>query len=296
MESTAAAITKSSNTSFYYSFSLLPRQKREAIHAVYAFCRYTDDIVDEGTDEHSKVVRLRRWRMELGRALRGTSTYVILNQLSATARKFNIPVDHFYDLIRGMEMDLSKTRYETFEELYRYCYLVASSVGLMCRQIFGYRNDSTRDYAVNLGVALQLTNILRDIKEDAKRGRIYIPAEDLRRFGYTEEDLLAFRYTPEFVNLMRFECDRASKYFDIARAALGNEDKRFFFAARIMWSIYAHTLRRIMRSNYNVFERRISVPGLLKVLIAFRYWLSNTLKYSWLGRSWHPANPSPQTE
>jgi phytoene synthase len=252
--------------------------------------------VDEGTDEHSKVVRLRRWRLELGRALRGTSPYVILNQLSATARKFNIPVDHFYDLIRGMEMDLSKTRYETFEELHRYCYLVASSVGLMCRQIFGYRNDSTRDYAVNLGVALQLTNILRDVKEDAKRGRIYIPAEDLRRFGYTEEDLLAFRYTPEFVNLMRFECDRASKYFDIARAALGNEDKRFFFAARIMWSIYAHTLRRIMRSNYNVFERRISVPGLLKVLIAFRYWLSNTLKYSWLGRSWHPGNPSPQTE
>ena len=296
MELTASAITKSSNTSFYYSFSLLPRQKREAIHAVYAFCRYTDDIVDEGTDQHSKVVRLRRWRMELGRALRGTSSYLLLNQLSATARKFNIPVDHFYDLIRGMEMDLSKTRYETFDELYKYCYLVASSVGLMCRQIFGYRNDSTRDYAVNLGVALQLTNILRDIKEDAKRGRIYLPAEDLRRFGYTEEDLLACRYTPEFVNLMRFECDRASGYFDTARAALGNEDKRFFFAARIMWSIYAHTLERIKRSNYNVFERRISVPGLMKVLIAFRYWLSNTLKYSWLGRSWRTHQPSPQTE
>jgi len=296
MDITASAITKSSNTSFYYSFSLLPRQKREAIHAVYAFCRYTDDIVDEGTDQHSKVLLLRRWRMELGRALRGTSSYVILNQLSATARKFNIPVDHFYDLIRGMEMDLSKTRYETFDELYRYCYLVASSVGLMCRQIFGYRNASTRDYAVNLGIALQLTNILRDIKEDAKRGRIYIPAEDLRRFGYTEEDLLACRYTPEFVNLMRFECDRASSYFDVARSALGNEDKRFFFAARIMWSIYAHTLRRIMHSNYNVFERRISVPRLLKVLITFRYWLSNTLKYSWLGRSWRTNHPSPQTE
>ncbi len=296
MDLTASAITKSSNTSFYYSFSLLPRQKREALHAVYAFCRYTDDIVDEGTDQHSKVLRLRRWRMELGRALGGKSSYVILNQLAATARKFNIPVDHFYDLIRGMEMDLSKTRYETYDELYRYCYLVASTVGLMCRQIFGYRNDSTRDYAVNLGIALQLTNILRDIKEDAKRGRIYLPAEDLRRFGYTEEDLIACRYTPEFVNLMRFECDRASRYFDIARAALGNEDKRFFFAARIMWSIYAHTLQRIKRSNYNVFERRISVPGLLKVLITFRYWLSNTLKYSWLGRSWRPDHPSPQTE
>jgi phytoene synthase len=294
MNISATAITKSSNTSFYYSFTLLPKQKREAIHAVYAFCRYTDDIVDEGTDQESKVVRLRKWRMELGRALRGTSSYLILNQLSAVARKFNIPVDHFYELIQGMEMDLTTTRYETFDALREYCTLVASSVGLMCRQIFGYRNASTREYAINLGIALQLTNILRDIAEDAKRGRIYLPLEDLRRFGCTEEDILNCRYTPEFVNLMRFECERASRYFDMARDALMNEDKRYFFAARIMWSIYAHTLRRIMRSNYNVFEKRISVPGLMKVLITFRYWLSNTLKYSWLGRSWGSEHPTPQ--
>jgi phytoene synthase len=294
MDDPATTITKGSNTSFYYSFTLLPKQKREAIHAVYAFCRYTDDIVDEGSDHHGKIVRLRRWRMELRRAIRGQSSYAILNQLTAVARKFNIPVDHFYELIRGMEMDLTKTRYETFDELREYCYLVASSVGLMCRQIFGYRNDSTREYAINLGIALQITNILRDIKEDARRGRIYLPLEDLRRFGYSEEDLLHCRYTPEFVNLMRFECDRASRYFDMARDALKNEDKRFFFAARIMWSIYAHTLRRIMRSNYNVFERRISIPRLLKVLITFRYWLSNTLKYSWVGRSWRSDQPTPQ--
>jgi phytoene synthase len=286
MTDQATAITRQSNTSFYYSFTLLPRQKREALHAVYAFCRYTDDIVDEGTDQERKGVLLRKWRMELGRALRGASTYPLLNQLSATARKFNIPVDHFHELIRGMEMDLLKTRYETFDELKEYCFLVASSVGLMCRQIFGYRNESSREYAIQLGIALQLTNILRDIKEDAKRGRIYLPLEDLRRFGYTEEDLLSCRYTPEFVNLMRFECDRASSYFDMARAALKTEDRRQFFAARIMWSIYAHTLRRIMQSHYNVFERRISIPGVLKVLITFRYVLSNTLKYSWLGRSW----------
>jgi phytoene synthase len=293
MTDQATAITRQSNTSFYYSFTLLPRQKREALHAVYAFCRYTDDIVDEGTDQEKKGVLLRKWRMELGRALRGASTYPLLNQLSATARKFNIPVDHFHELIRGMEMDLLKTRYETFDELREYCYLVASSVGLMCRQIFGYRNDSSREYAIHLGIALQLTNILRDIKEDAKRGRIYLPLEDLRRFGYTEEDLLAFRYTPEFVNLMRFECDRASTYFDTARAALKTEDRRQFFAARIMWSIYAHTLRRIMQSHYNVFERRISIPGVLKVLITFRYWLSNTLKYSWMGRSWRSDRTAP---
>jgi 15-cis-phytoene synthase len=284
MSATATAITRSSNTSFYYSFSLLPKQKREAIHTVYAFCRYTDDIVDEDRPERSKGVLLRRWRMELGRALRGTSTYPLLNQLSVTAHRFNIPVEHFYELIHGMEIDLTKTRYETFQELKEYCYLVASSVGLMCRQIFGYQNESTRDYAVNLGIALQLTNILRDVADDARRGRIYIPKEDMEEFGVTEDDLLNLRYTPEFVELMRFECARASHYFDIARDALRDEDKRFFFAARIMWSIYAHTLNRIIASDYNVLERRISVPKLLKVLIAFRYWLSQKLKYSWLKR------------
>lgn len=280
MSASATAITRSSNTNFYYSFTLLPKQKREAIHAVYAFCRYTDDIVDEGPDEERKVVLLRKWRMELGRALDGASTYPLLNQLSATARRFNIPVHHFYDLIRGMEMDLVKRRYQTFDELKEYCYLVASSVGLMCRKIFGYRNESTRDYAINLGIALQLTNILRDIKDDAKRGRIYIPLEDMERFGYTEDDLLSCRYTPAFVNLMRFECARASSYFDMAREALKDEDKYFFFAARIMWSIYAHTLNRIQRKHFNVFERRISIPKFLKVLITFRYWLSHRLKYS----------------
>jgi phytoene synthase len=280
MSSVAAAITKSSNTSFYYSFAVLPKHKREAISAVYAFCRYTDDIVDEGTDEGRKVALLRKWRMELGHALDGVSSYPLLNQLSATARKFNIPVDHFYDLIRGMEIDLTRTRYETFVELREYCYLVASTVGLMCRQIFGYRNESTREYAINLGIALQLTNILRDVKDDARRGRIYLPQEDLRRFGYTEDDLFAERYTPAFVHLMRFECDRARMYFDAARDALKDEDKYYFFAARIMWSIYAHLLRRIERSNYDVFTRRISLSRFLKLLIAFRYWLSHRLKYS----------------
>jgi phytoene synthase len=285
MSATATAITRSSNTSFYYSFSLLPKQKREAIHTVYAFCRTTDDIVDEDRDERHKGVLLRKWRMELNRSLRGTSTFPLLNQLSATAQRFNIPVEHFYELIRGMEMDLRTTRYRTFDELREYCYLVASSVGLMCRKIFGYKNESTREYAIYLGIALQLTNILRDIKDDAKRGRIYLPLEDLERFGYSEDDLLHNRYTPQFVELMRFECKRASEYFDLARAALLDEDKRFFFAARIMWSIYAHTLNRIIKVNYNVFERRISIPKFLKVLIAFRYWLSHQLKYSWMNRS-----------
>jgi phytoene synthase len=276
----ATLITKQSNTSFYYSFSLLPPKQREAIHTVYAFCRQTDDIADESGDERKKIAMLRKWRRELGRALHGQSAFAILNQLNATARQFHIPVDHFYELIRGVEMDLTRTRYRTFDELKEYCYLVASSVGLMCRQIFGYRNESTRDYAINLGIALQLTNILRDVKDDAKLGRIYIPLEDMERFGYTEDDLLNFRYTPEFVNLMRFECERAKTYFDIARSALKDEDKYYFFAARIMWSIYAHILNKIERANYNVFEQTISLPRPLKLLITFRYWLSHRLIYS----------------
>lgn len=280
MNTSTEDITKNSNTSFYYSFSLLPKHKREAIHAVYAFCRYTDDIVDEGSDETNKVVLLRTWRMELGRTLRGESSIPLLNQLAATARRFNIPVDHFYELIRGVEMDLSKNRYRNFDELKEYCFLVASSVGLMCRQIFGYRNESTRDYAINLGIALQLTNILRDVKDDAKRGRIYLPLEDMQRFGVSEDDILSSRYTTNFVALMRFECNRAREYFDLARNALKDEDKHYFFAARIMWSIYAHTLRRIERSHYNVFQRRIAISKPLKILIACRYWLSHQLQYA----------------
>ena len=285
MSASATAITRSSNTNFYYSFSLLPRPQREALHTVYAFCRYTDDIVDEETDQSRKSVRLRRWRMELSKALTGTSTFPLLNQISTVARRFAIPVELFHDLIRGMEMDLTRTRYQRFADLQEYCYLVASTVGLICRPIFGAQNAATRDYAVHLGIALQLTNILRDVKDDARRGRIYLPLEDLKRFGVTEDDILQSRYTPQFVELMRFECDRARGYFDAARGVLRDEDKYYFFAARIMWSIYAHLLRRIERNNYNVFARRISISSPLKVLIAFRYWLSHLLKYTWIARA-----------
>ncbi len=278
-----------SSSSFYYSFSLLPRSKREALHTVYAFCRYTDDLVDEENDEGRKGVLLRRWRTQLGEALNGTSSLPLLNQLAATARRFHIPVDHFFELIRGMEMDLSRNRYETFDELREYCYLVASSVGLMCREIFGYRNESTREYAINLGIALQLTNILRDIKDDAGRGRIYIPQEDMRRFGYTEDDLFNSRYTPEFVQLMRFEVERARVYFRRAQEALKDDDKGFFFPARIMWSIYAHLLNRIERSQFNVFERKIAISRVLKMLIAFRYWLSHQIRYR--SREAKPVHP-----
>lgn len=267
------SLRRAGHSSFFYSFSFLPREQREAIHTVYAFCRETDDIVDGERELHSKIALLRKWRMELGKALQGHSSYPILNQLSGTAKRFNIPVEHFHELIRGVEMDLTKHRYETFEELRTYCYRVASSVGLMCLEIFRPRNEQTREYAINLGIALQLTNILRDIKADAKHGRIYLPREDLKRFGYSEEDLFGHRYTPQFVALMEFECGRADEYFRRAQRLLPQEDKRAMFAAKIMERIYFHTLLRIKKNRYNVFQKSTRLPSFLQFLIALKYWL-----------------------
>ncbi len=271
----AAAITKQSNTSFYFSFSLLPKPQREAIHTVYAFCRCTDDIVDEGTDKEQQAALLKRWRLELERSWHGYSQYPILNQLSQMAHKFRIPVEHFFELIRGMEMDLTRSRYETFDDLRLYCYRVASTVGLMCTEIFGYKNPNSKLYAENLGIAMQLTNILRDIKADAKKGRIYLPRQDMQQFGFSEDDLFAHRYTPEFVRLMEFECARAHQFYTLADSYLSAEDSPRFFAAKIMETIYLHLLRRIERSGYNVFEKKISISRLRKLGVALRIWLEN---------------------
>jgi phytoene synthase len=272
----ADLITKQSKTNFMISFSMLPEQKRDAIHTVYAFCRCTDDIVDEGAgDDESKSAMLARWSAELERGFRGESMYPLLNKLSIIATRFNIPAVHFFDLIRGMRMDLEKTRYETFEELAEYCYRVASSVGLMCSEIFGYRNRTTLQYAIDLGIALQLTNIVRDVRSDAQRGRIYIPHEDFERFGYTEEQLLASVYNEAFVRLMRFETQRAREYYTRARASLAAEDHRAFAAARIMDRIYSRILDKIERKHYAVFEGKISISKFSKLVIAVREYFSS---------------------
>ena len=257
----------SRRSNFYYSFLILPKPKREAIETIYAFCRVTDDIVDEGNDEGEKHVRLLHWTDELKRALYGVSNYSLLNKLATIIHRFRIPIDHFYDLIKGMEMDLTQNRYATFGELEQYCYRVASTVGLISAEVLGYTQESAKQYAVNLGIALQLTNILRDIKPDGKRGRIYIPQEDLRRFGYTEEELLRGEYNERFVALMKFECQRAHEYYRRAKQALAEEDKPLFTAARIMGNIYYLLLRRIEAVQYDVFSRRIRLSSPLKLLV-----------------------------
>lgn len=273
----AASITKGSQTSFRYSFSFLPKEQRSALNTVYAFCRTTDDIVDNEQDESRKAVLLRKWRIELGKAIKHQSNYTLLNQLAVIAKKFNIPVQHFYELIRGVEMDLNKNRYETFEELRKYCYHVASSVGLMSIKIFGAGNDRASKYAENLGIALQLTNILRDIKTDAKYNRIYIPKEDMNRFEYSENDLFNSTYNSNFIKLMEFETNRAEEFFRIAQESLRPEDRKFLFAPKIMERIYYHTLLRIKANKYNVYTKSLKLSKFLQLLIALKYLFKHRL-------------------
>jgi phytoene synthase len=271
MQNTASIIpdfSQSRKSSFYYSFFSLPRPKRDAIETIYAFCRFTDDIVDEARDEKEKHALLLQWTEELKRSLYGVSHYTLLNKLAAIIQCFHIPVEHFYELIKGMEMDLMNTRYGTFVELEQYCYRVASTVGLICAEIFGYSNEKTKQYAIDLGIALQLTNILRDIKNDVKNGRIYLPLEDLKKFNYTEEELITLTYNERFVELMKFECERAHEYFRRAKACLAEEDKPLFTAARTMGNIYYLLLLRIERARYDVFSKRIRLSSPLKILVA----------------------------
>ena len=280
MTNQAKEIAKQSKSSFYYAFNLLPSQKREAMNTVYAFCRTTDDIIDSGAESDDiKYERLRKWRIELEKALYGESDYFLLNKLANIIRQFNIPFEPFFELIKGMEMDLQQKRYLSFEDLINYCYRGASTVGLMCIEIFGYKNKSTRDYAVNLGLALQLTNILRDVKTDADNGRIYIPQQDLQIFGYNEQELLQNIYNKNFISLMKFEAEKAEEYFNRADNSLDFEDKPSLFAARAMQHIYYKLLKKIENENYNVYNNRITVSKFEKAAISVGVWAKYSLVY-----------------
>lgn len=277
----ASLITQQSKTSFYYSFSLLPRDERNAMHSVYAFCRYADDIVDEDETEQAepetrvarKRERLNWLRQEVERCYAGESRHPIMLPLSAVVKRFQIPKQYFLTLLDGMEMDLVKSRYRTFDELREYCYSVASVVGLICIEIFGYKYEETKEYAVNLGIALQLTNILRDIRSDAARGRIYLPLEDLQAFGYQEADIMEGRYNLAFIELMRFETRRAREFYGKARAALRPDERKTMFAAEIMDAIYYRMLEKIELNEFNVYAGKISVRSLHKIWIAVKLWL-----------------------
>ncbi len=248
------------------------------MHTVYAFCRQIDDIVDDNPSRESSVIlkkreRLQWWRNEIDKLYTSEASPAYLLPLSTVIKSFAIPKQYFHTLIDGCERDLMRRRYETFDDLKDYCYGVASIVGLISIEIFGYKYDETKEYAVNLGYALQLTNILRDIKQDKDRGTIYLPLEDLERFQYTEQDLMNEVYDERFVALMEFEARRAREYYNKARSALRSDERITMFAAEIMDAIYYRILEKIELKSYNVFGKRISVSTIHKVWIALKLYV-----------------------
>ena len=273
------------NTSFYYSFLVLPADQRRAIMAVWDFCRAVDDAVDEvGEPRPEPAARLEEgcearravqaWREELARCYTGAPPETPQGQrLQPFISDFDLPREAFEDVIDGVAMDLDTTRYETFADLLEYCRRVASAVGVICISIFGCRHRDARDYALNLGVALQLTNILRDVRGDLARGRLYLPLEDLSAQGCTIADLSEGRVTDPVRRLMEFECRRARDYYRRAVEARPDEDRRRLVSAEIMRAVYFETLERIERCGYDVFSARVRVPRPRQALIALRQWL-----------------------
>jgi len=281
MQDESKIIAKESRSSFYYAFTLLEKPKREAMNTVYAFCRKTDDIVDLGNEpDEVKHEKLHKWRIELDKALRGSGSEIqLINKLVSYIKQFNIPLDPFFELIAGVEMDLQRKRFPTYDDLAQYCYLVASTVGLMCIEIFGYKHSSTKDYAVNLGLAMQLTNILRDVGKDYETGRIYLPQADMKTFNYSENELKNKVYNEHFFNLMSYQAERAKVYFQNANDALNNEDKKSMFAARAMQHIYYRLLKRLEAEKYDVLNKKIKVGKFEKAAISLGVWAKYRLVY-----------------
>jgi len=273
-------LTSAAMTNFYYSFVFLPGEKRRAIEAVYAFARRGDDLADGGLGPEDAAHGIARYRQALDDCYTRADSLEDsqLRVLAESIQRFRIPRQPFEDLVLGLEMDLHTTRYETFADLALYCYRVASTIGLISVEIFGYCNPQAREYALNLGMALQLVNILRDIQSDARRGRIYLPTEDLDRFGVQPGELCAGAYNGPFIELMQFECGRARHYFDLAQQLLPPEDRRSLIAAEIMAAIYWRLLKRIQERRYDVFGERVRLSRPLK------FWIALSV---YLGAEWH---------
>jgi phytoene synthase len=266
----------SRKTSFYYAFLVLPAAQRRAIIAVWDFCRAVDDAVDEMTSGGAEAVAF--WRQELARCYdrAARSSPPLTNQgrqLRPFIESFDLPREAFEDVIDGVAMDLVRTRYQTFDELYEYCRRVAAAVGLICIRIFGCRGDRAADYAISLGLALQLTNIVRDVRDDLARGRLYLPLDDLAANGCTIADLEAGTMSPQVRRLLEFECQRAREYYRLAVAARPPDDRRRLVAAEIMRAVYFETLQRIERGGYDVFSGPIRLSRPAQALVAIRQWI-----------------------
>ncbi len=261
-----------SGSSFYYSFLFLEPRRRQAITALYAFCREVDDVVDECPDAGLARTKLDWWRGELAALYTGRPSHPVTQALLGSLKEFHLPQEQLLEIIDGMEMDLDNTRYADFKALHLYCYRVASVVGLLAAEIFGYRERQTLKYAHDLGLAFQLTNIIRDVGEDARRGRIYLPQDELARFGVTEADLLHANYSDNFSRLMAFQVERAQATYQQAFAQLPVADRKAQRAGLVMAAIYRATLNEIVRDSYRVLDQRISLPPLRKLWLAGKTW------------------------
>ena len=271
------AIAKREARNFYYAFVTLPRPRRRAIYAVYAFSRLADDIADGDGPTEAKHRRLNELRDSLDAALGGEPDGPTITALAHAAATYDIPGSLFTDVIDGVEMDLSQRRYATFDELTVYCRRVASAVGLISIQVFGYRDPVAREYAIDLGMAMQLTNIIRDLQEDAERDRIYLPQDEMRRFGYTEEQLRAGIIDEHFLELMRFQAARARSYFDSGARLLPLLTPRSRGCAAGLHHLYSRLLDRIERRGFDVFSGRVTLPAWEKLRLTFTLWASSLI-------------------
>jgi phytoene synthase len=263
-----------SGSSFYYSFLFLDPRRRKAITALYAFCREVDDVVDECPDTELARTKLDWWRGEVAALYMGRPSHPVTQALAGSLTEFHLPQEQLLEIIDGMEMDLTQARYVDFKALHLYCYRVASVVGLLAAEIFGYRERQTLKYAHDLGLAFQLTNIIRDVGEDARRGRVYLPQDELARFGVTEADLLQANYSESFRQLMEFQVKRAQETYQKAFAQLPATDRKAQRAGLIMAAIYRATLNEIVRDDYRVLDQRISLPPLRKLWLAGKTWIA----------------------
>jgi phytoene synthase len=263
-----------SGSSFYYSFLFLPAPRRRAITALYAFCREVDDVVDETAEMQIAAAKLAWWRAEVANLYRGNPQHPVTRALLPFIQEYSLPQEHLNEIIDGMEMDLTQTRYLDWPALERYCHRVAGAVGLLAARIFGYRDARTLEYARHLGIAFQLTNIIRDVGEDARKNRIYLPMDELKRFEVPAADILNARETPQFNALIRFQDERARSWYDKALAALPAQDRRAQRPGLIMAAIYRALLDEIGRDGFRVLSRRISLTPLRKFWIAWKTWLA----------------------
>lgn len=262
--------TAQSGSSFYYSFLFLPPEQRAAITALYAYCREVDDVVDECSEPALARTKLAWWREELGRLYEGAPRHPVTRALAPAVERFDLPREQLEEIIDGMEMDLEQFTYADFAELSLYCHRVAGVVGLLSAEIFGYADRHTLKYAHDLGTAFQLTNIIRDVREDAQRGRIYLPQDELARFGLRSEDLLEYRNSEALHRLLAFQAQRAREYYDKAFAQLPAEDRYRQRAGLIMAAIYRTTLDEVEADGFRVMEHKVALTPLRKFWIAWR--------------------------